>query len=232
MRIDIYSHQKSHSFAVAARFSIKNIRNVSARVISSVDDISISSVDSIDDVGLLCVGPDLDSIIHEIKNAGIHAPIIAMTDKYDMDANVALLDAGYDDVIRSACELEEVAARFRSISRRALAHSTNEIRNGRLVTFLDGRDPEIDGKRIKLTRIEYTILDAVTRRAGAIIPREKLFERIYPDGDKQPFDKVLDVHIFNLRAKLKKASGGNPFVETLPQRGYRLIEDKRSTSRN
>ena len=226
MRIDIYSHQKSHSFAVAARFSIKNIRNVSVRPITSIDDISISEADSIDDVGLLCVGPGLDSIIEEVKDAGFLAPIIAMTEKYDIETNVSLLDTGYDDVIRTACELEEVAARFRSIARRAMAHSTNEIRNGRLVTFLDGRDPEIDGKRIKLTKIEYTILDAVSRRAGAIIPREKLFERIWPDGDKQPFDKVLDVHIFNLRAKLKKASGGNPFIETLPQRGYRLIEEK------
>lgn len=226
MRIDIYSHQKSHSFAVAARFSIKNIRNVSVRPITSIDDISISEADSIDDVGLLCVGPGLDSIIEEVKDAGFLAPIIAMPEKYDIETNVSLLDTGYDDVIRTACELEEVAARFRSIARRAMAHSTNEIRNGRLVTFLDGRDPEIDGKRIKLTKIEYTILDAVSRRAGAIIPREKLFERIWPDGDKQPFDKVLDVHIFNLRTKLKKASGGNPFIETLPQRGYRLIEEK------
>lgn len=224
MRIDIYSLQKSHSFAVAARFSTKNIRNVSSRVIASLDDISISSAESIDDVGLLCVGANLHQIIEEVKFARISAPIIAMTEKSDVKEDISLLDEGYDDVIRTHCDVEEIAARFRSITRRAMVNQTNEIKHGRLVTFLDGRDPEVDGVRVKLTHIEHTILDAIARRAGTIISREKLFERIYPDGDKQPFDKVLDVHIFNLRSKLKKASGGNSFIETLPQRGYRLID--------
>ncbi|WP_315923170.1 response regulator transcription factor [Mesorhizobium sp. SP-1A] len=224
MRIDIYSLQKSHSFAVAARFSTKSIRNVSSRVITSLDDISISSAESIDDVGLLCVGANLHQIIDEVKSAKISVPIIAMTEKSDIKEDIALLDDGYDDVIRTHCDVEEIAARFRSIARRATGNSSNKVKHGRLVTFLDGRDPEVDGVRVKLTHIEHTILDAISRRAGSIISREKLFERIYPDGDKQPFDKVLDVHIFNLRSKLKKASGGYSFIETLPQRGYRLID--------
>lgn len=225
MRIDIYSLQKSHSFALSARFSTKNIRNVSCRVISSLDDIAVSSAEYVDNVGLLCVGTNLHDILDDIKKTRISIPIIAMCDQSDINNDISLLDEGYDDVVRMNCGINEIVARFRSIARRMLSSRSNEVRHGRLVTFLDGQDPEIDGTRVKLTHIEHTILDAISRRSGTIISREKLYELIYSDGDKQPFDKVLDVHIYNLRSKLKKASGGNAFIETLPQRGYRLRID-------
>lgn len=225
MRIDLYSLQKSHSFAVAARFSTKNIRNVSCRVISSLDDISVSSAESIDNVGLLCIGDQLHEILSNVKSAKIAVPIIAMTDKTDLSNDISLLDNGYDDVIGKNCDISEIIARFRAVARRSLTQRPNEFKHGRLITYPDGRDPEIDGVRIKLTHIEYIILDSISRRAGTIISREKLYELIYADSDKQPYDKVLDVHIYNLRSKLKQASGGTSFIETLPHRGYKLAED-------
>lgn len=222
MRIEIFSLQNSHSLATAARFSTKKTKKITTRVIESIDDLSPETTD---DIGLLCVGTNLHQIISEIKLAKINIPVIAMPAKNDTEADIALLDDGYDDVVRSDCDVNELAARFRAIMRKSISCYSNEIKNGRLVTFLDGKDPEVDGNRVKLTNIEHTILDAIVRRSGNIISRESLFERVWPNNEKQPYDKVLDVHIFNLRKKLKQASGGNAFIETLPQRGYRLSLD-------
>src|SRR5690606_28600293 len=145
MRIDIFSLQKSHSFAAAARFPEKTVRNVSARVITSLEEISVSAADCIHDVGLLCVGSNLQQIIADIRSARITAPAIAMPDQKDAEAAICLLNEGFDDVVQTDCGLEEIAARFRAIIRRSLAKESNKLKHGRLVTYLDGGDPEVDG---------------------------------------------------------------------------------------
>lgn len=178
--------------------------------------------DSRDRIGIYVVGSDSQNIIEDVRAMKVFFPAIAAPSPAEKENAILLLDSGFDDVVRQDISTDELVARFRAISRRAIRRSENTLNVGQINFHLDGRDPEIAGKPIKLSNIEYSILETLARRNGNVVSREVLFERVWPNSDKQPFDKVLDVHIHNLRSKFVKAGGDKAFISTIPSRGFIL----------
>jgi len=222
MKILVVSDDQSMTSAAVSVLSSKHV----ARTEFSAADLdlveSFRDADSRDNISILSVGTDLAGIAATIRNSKIGFALIAATPNPSPSKTVSLLDAGYDDVVPYPSDPEELAARFRAIARRYGNCTGNAIKIGRITFFLDGKDPEIDGKRVKLSNIEFSIIETLARRAGNVVSREVLFERVWPDSDKQPFDKVLDVHIHNIRTKFEKAGGDRRFITTIPSRGFML----------
>jgi len=228
MKILVHSDDRTAGRVLASRLSARDgLKGVCFRSAEDGEIESLQDSDKRDPVGILVTGPGADRICREIRGMRIDLPLIAALKEASPALVVALLDAGCDDAIRDGADAEEVAARFRAVSRRASGLVTNQVKIGALVIRLDGRDPEYDGKRVRLSKIESAILDTLARRAGHPVSREALFARVWPDSDKQPFDKVLDVHLHNLRKKLSAASGGRRYIETIPARGYFLERRQR-----
>jgi DNA-binding response OmpR family regulator len=116
------------------------------------------------------------------------------------------LEIGADDYLPKPFNPRELIARIRAILRRT---SPAPERAGTLTVSgvrLDpaAREVSIDGMKLDLTSVEFTLLETLLRDAGHVVTREALTETVLgrPLG---AFDRVIDVHISNLRKKLSIA---------------------------
>ncbi|WP_260482587.1 winged helix-turn-helix domain-containing protein [Sphingomicrobium flavum] len=101
-------------------------------------------------------------------------------------------------------------------------------------TLCDGRmavDPvqrliRIDGNPIGITEMEYRVLELLAYARNNVVTRNMLLKHLYRRADDQPQPKIIDVFISKLRKKLRSASGGAEFIETIPQRGWILRDNQ------
>ncbi len=78
-------------------------------------------------------------------------------------------------------------------------------------------------RRIHLSDQPFRLLEVLLDRAGEIVTRQELRERLWPDQDFGDFDDGLNTAINKIRAALHDSAENPRFVETLPRRGYRFI---------
>src|SRR5262249_9633258 len=79
------------------------------------------------------------------------------------------------------------------------------------------------GIRIKIQEQPFRVLVLLLERAGEIISREEMREKLWPEGTYVDFDGSLNVILKKLRATLEDDSDNPRFIETVPRRGYRFI---------
>ena len=72
------------------------------------------------------------------------------------------------------------------------------------------------------TEMEYRVLELLAFARNNVVTRNMLLKHLYRRMDDQPQPKIIDVFISKLRKKLRLASNGAEFVETIPQRGWIL----------
>lgn len=161
--------------------------------------------------------------IRAIRTAGCRNPIIMLRDfKNSRDASEAL-DLGADDVMVSPIKGIEVVARVNSINRRSYGHAAESVTVGEVTAYFDGRDPEVSGERLRLSRREHAIFQHLVLNANRVISKSAIYDAVYGMDDDQPFDKVIDVYICKLRKKIcAAAESGHQYIETVYGRGYKF----------
>ena len=118
------------------------------------------------------------------------------------------LEIGADDYLPKPFNPRELIARIRAILRRT---SRSAVRQLRLPWAISAsiQPPAKSGwmaLQFDLTSVEFALLETLLRDAGHVVTREQLTETVL--GRKLgPFDRVIDVHISNLRKKLGRAHG-------------------------
>ena len=88
----------------------------------------------------------------------------------------------------------------------------------------------IDGNPIAITEMEYRVLELLAFARNNVVTRTMLLKHLYRRADDQPQPKIIDVFISKLRKKLRLASDGQEFIETIPQRGW-ILRDVDSDGR-
>ena len=90
---------------------------------------------------------------------------------------------------------------------------------------LDRRSGELRkaGARIRLQIQPLKVLTALLDEPGAVVTREELKQRIWPEDSFGDFDHAVNVAVAKLRAALADSADTPRFIETLPRRGYRFI---------
>jgi DNA-binding response OmpR family regulator len=88
----------------------------------------------------------------------------------------------------------------------------------------------IDGHPIAITEMEYRVLELLAFARNNVVTRTMLLKHLYRRSDDQPQPKIIDVFISKLRKKLRMASGGAEFIETIPQRGWILRDLENSAA--
>lgn len=151
------------------------------------------------DLGL--PGKDGLEVLLDARRSGVKTPILVMTARDAPEARIKGLDLGADDYLVKPFHLGELAARIRSLTRRAQGLVDNRVEVGGLVLDLATTDVTFRGERIALTRREFAVLRILMERAGRIVRRESL------EGSVYGFDTVVDrnaieVHVHWLRRKL------------------------------
>lgn len=150
-------------------------------------------------------------------------PVLILTARGEDVDRILGLEIGADDYLPKPFNPRELIARIRAILRRT---SRNAADNGSITVGdlrLDpaAREAWIGDIQLNLTTVEFTLLDALLRDAGHVATREQLTENVL--GRKLgPFDRVIDVHISNLRKKLGRA-GAEDRIKAVRGSGYMFI---------
>ena len=122
----------------------------------------------------------------------------------------------------SAEDSEEAASRLLASLKASGTDMPETLCGGRLAVDQTQRLIRIDGHPIGITEMEYRVLELLAFARNNVVTRTMLLKHLYRRSDDQPQPKIIDVFISKLRKKLRSASGGAEFIETIPQRGWIL----------
>ena len=114
------------------------------------------------------------------------------------------LQAGADDYVAKPFHFEEVLARLQALLRRAGGWASAELHCGPIVLDTRAQTVQLNGAPVELTTFEYRILEHLMLRAGDVISKTELTERLY-DQDFERDSNVIEVLIGRLRRKLDPA---------------------------
>lgn len=156
------------------------------------------------DLVLLDLGlPDIDGleVLAEARRAGIRTPVLVMTARDAVQTRIRGLDLGADDYLVKPFHLEELAARIRSLARRAQGLADSVIEAGGLRLNLATLEVDFRDASVVLTRREFALLRVLMERAGRIVRRENLETALY-GLDATVDSNALEVQIHWLRRKL------------------------------
>jgi two-component system response regulator PhoP len=170
------------------------------------------------DLGLPKV-PGLD-VIRKLRGARKSYPILVLTARDRWQDKVEGLQAGADDYVAKPFHFEEVLARVQALLRRAGGWSSATLSCGPIVLDTRTQSVAVSGAPVELTTFEYRILEHLMLRAGEVISKSELTERLY-DQDFERDSNVIEVFIGRLRRKLDPQDQIKP-IETLRGRGYRF----------
>ncbi|GHD99251.1 transcriptional regulator [Defluviimonas sp. 20V17] len=173
---------------------------------------------------LIGATPRALALIRAIRKQGCQNPLLVLPGQALGDGDPArLLDAGADDVLSPRADGAEIASRINAINRRIYGHAAESVTVGEVEAFFDGRDPEVSGERVRLSRREHAIFQHLVLSANRVVSRAAIYDAVYGMDDDQPFDKVIDVYICKLRKKLSTAAAsGHQYIETVYGRGYKF----------
>jgi exonuclease VII small subunit len=125
---------------------------------------------------------------------------------------------------------DELASRLLNTLRASGEEMPATLCGGRLAVDQVQRLIRIDGHPIAITEMEYRVLELLAYARNNVVTRNMLLKHLYRRADDQPQPKIIDVFISKLRKKLRLASGGAEFIETIPQRGWILRDIDASTA--
>jgi DNA-binding response OmpR family regulator len=154
-------------------------------------------------------------------------PIVMLTARGDDVDKIVGLELGADDYLAKPFNPRELLARIRAVLRRAGAVPASgrpQFRTGSLEVDFDAREARLAGRRVTLTHYEFELLSVLARAAGRVLSREQLLDAL-KGRDYETFDRSIDVHVSNLRAKLERDPKAPRYVKTVRGVGYVLVRD-------
>ena len=131
---------------------------------------------------------------------------------------IEALNQGADDYLVKPFDFEELNSRIQALMRRTLDAPTTVLRAEAVELDTAKRIVRVNGKPVELTPKEQALLEILLRRRGSVLSRGMLFEHLY-DSRSATADKVIEVLVSTLRAKLGKAGAGQ-LIETRRGFGY------------
>lgn len=152
-------------------------------------------------------------------------PVICLSAKSDLETRLDMLRMGADDYILKPFDLHEVLVRIEVVLRRGrqngAAAGRERLQHRNLVLDTENGCAMIKDSPLKLTAKEFAILQLLLEHPGKTFSKSNIYETIWQESYFYE-DNTLNVHMSNLRNKLKKADGGNEYIETVWGIGYRL----------
>lgn len=163
------------------------------------------------------------TVLRQLRNQGIHTPILLLTAKSELEDKITGLDAGADDYLTKPFHREELYARLRALTRRpAETTAPQELSYGDLY-ILQGNNElycKTSGTSLPLNGKEYQLMEYLLRNAGQIISREQIIEKIWGYDTDAEYNNV-EVYISFLRKKLAFLKTAVS-IQTIRKLGYKL----------
>lgn len=167
---------------------------------------------------IMLPGKDGVSVCAALRAHNISIPIIMLTAKDTTDDKIRGLDAGADDYVIKPFSFDELVARIRALLRRPKESLPMILHAGAISLNTTTKNVMVDDESISLTLREFAILEYLLRHPNQVVTREQILDHVW-DFSFDGMSNVVDVHIKNLRRKLKHYEKN---LETLRGMGYRL----------
>jgi two-component system response regulator RegX3 len=173
---------------------------------------------------LMIPGVDGLTVLRRTRDRGVDTPVLILTAKGAEEDVVAGLEAGADDYVTKPFGIRELIARARGLLRRARpsVETPRRLGVGRVIIDFDLLEITWDGGRVGLTAREGLLLEHLTARAQRPVSREELLVDVWGYNDGTVRTRTVDVHVQQLRAKLRGVPGGEAWIATVRGRGYRF----------
>jgi DNA-binding response OmpR family regulator len=175
-----------------------------------VEDYDVAVVD----LGL----PRLDglSVVKRWREAGRSFPVLILSARGEWTDKVAGIEAGADDYMAKPWAMEELVARVRGLIRRSAGRASPTLQVGPLRIDTHRMTATLDGMLVKLSPLEYRLVDYLAHHAGRAVPATELSDHLYGDADSENAN-AIEALIARLRRKL-----GADTIKTRRGFGYLL----------
>lgn len=176
----------------------------------SVEDYAVVVLD----LGL----PHLDglSVLRRWRAEGLAFPVLILSARGDWTEKVEGIEAGADDYLAKPFEMGELLARTRGLVRRAAGRVSPLIEIGRLVLDTRRMSATLDGAPVRLSPLEFRLLDCLAHQPDRAVSAGELAEQLY--GATESGDaNAIEALVTRLRRKV-----GADVIETRRGFGYRL----------
>jgi two-component system, OmpR family, response regulator len=157
-------------------------------------------------------------VLKRLRSRGATMPVLILTAADSVEQRVKGLDAGADDYMAKPFSLQELEARVRALSRRGLGTASTVIKHGPMTFDAGGRVCYINEQLIELSAREVSLLEVLLQRAGRLVSKDQLVERLCEWGEEVS-NNAIEVYVHRLRKKIEQ---GPIRIATVRGLGYCL----------
>ncbi|MEY4346126.1 MAG: hypothetical protein RL032_1958 [Pseudomonadota bacterium] len=157
-------------------------------------------------------------VLQSVRARNIATPVLVLTARDAIADRVRGLDLGADDYVVKPVDLNELAARLRSLIRRSHGQTHEVLVCDKVQLDPAARQVRFDGQAASLSTREFDLLHALMRNAGRVLSREQLEQQMYSWGHEVE-SNTIEVHIHHLRRKLSSDA-----IQTVRGVGYTMLK--------
>ena len=153
-------------------------------------------------------------------------PIILLTARVEEEEHVIGLDLGADDYVTKPFRPRELMARVRAVLRRSgqIEPPAKMLKASGITLDRDSRTVKVHERFVDLTPSEFDLLAALMSAPGRVFSRLDLLDII--QGIRyEGYQRTIDLHVKNLRAKIERDPRSPHFIETVYGVGYRFVRE-------
>ena len=155
-------------------------------------------------------------VLRAVRARGDDLPVLIITARDGTPARVEGLDAGADDYLVKPFDLDELLARIRALLRRRVSRTRSIIEHGALTLDLASHEATLNGKPVKLSAREFSVLRALLDNPGSVVSKSQLEEKLY-GWNSEVESNTVDVYVHHLRKKF-----GSDFIKNVRGVGYKI----------
>ena len=184
------------------------------------DGLAMAASHPFDAIVLDVMLPEMDgfTVARKLRAARNQTPILMLTARDTSHDLIEGLNIGADDYLVKPFSFDVLLARLRAVSRRGAIPQPVPLQVQDLTLNPASREVMRHGRRISLTRTEYSLLELLMRRSGRVVPRESLIEAVW-GFDSDVRSNTLDAFIRLLRDKVDSADEAK-LIHTVRGVGY------------
>ncbi len=161
-------------------------------------------------------------------NREADTPVVILTAKIEENDKVLGLELGADDYVTKPFSPRELTARVRAVLRRVEKQASGQeiLRHGEIELDWPGRTTTVNGQVVELTPSEFSLLATLMASPGRVFSRLELLDKLQGTA-YEGYERTIDVHIRNLRAKIEPDASNPEYIETVYGAGYRFSAHER-----
>jgi DNA-binding response OmpR family regulator len=160
-------------------------------------------------------------ICRQVRQKGLHTPILILTAKGQIRDRVEGLDTGADDYLVKPFSFDELLARVRALLRRPPQTKGNVLKVGDLALDTLSYQVKRAGKTIELSAKEFALLEYLMRNSGQVLSKDNIIGHVW-DFDADILPNTVEVYMGYLRNKVDRPFLEPSLIHTVRGFGYKV----------